>query len=278
MVTRRIFPTVCLRILAAWGNCRVLCLHFVVTAFFSSLHAQIAISVGQHSIDSLNTNRIIVVPVMASGSQRISDMSIVLQIASGGASSSEAFGPLISRVILTNSIWKSIAGGSEYFGPALPSQTVRFSIAAIEPASAIVAAGELFRVEIDASGFNSGEFELKLVNTSIGRTAFYLSGSEIPQVITNGLLRIGPKSSEDPASRPRLSLVQVKTGWQLAFKGESGFRYRVQWAQTPLVNAWQSATSFLGTGLEHVWLDDGSLTGGLLLGQKFYRVLQDPVP
>ena len=254
---------------------RFLSLFLVMLGFSSTLHSQITINVGQYFINSLQTNRTIIVPIIASGTERITDMSIVLQIGDGGPAAGGTFGPLISQV-WTNGAWSAVAGASEYFGPSLPAQTVRFSLAVSQPTATVAASGELFRFEIDATGFNAGDFELKLANSTIGRTAFYRSGTEIPAVITNGLLRIGPPSVS--VSIPRLALARQTNGWQLAFRGETGFRYEVQWSQTPLAAAWQSATNFAGSGQDILWLDNGALTGGSQLRQKFYRVLQNPNP
>ncbi|MDB6147416.1 MAG: hypothetical protein JWO45_1080 [Spartobacteria bacterium] len=83
----------------------------------------------------------------------------------------------------------------------------------------------------------------------------------------------GTNPNDPNSNLARPSVASDLSGVQLTWFSELGIPYRVQWKNDLLDPQWMSIVpDFSGTGNPLTWTDDGSQTGGLPIGQRFYRI------
>jgi hypothetical protein len=94
-----------------------------------------------------------------------------------------------------------------------------------------------------------------------------------------------PSLTLDPNATRRQTLVQVTSpdlkgikqtngNFKVTFRSQDAFVYRIEYRDDLKTGAWQLAQrGIVADGTTTAWTDDGSFTGGVLLGQRFYRVI-----
>jgi hypothetical protein len=91
---------------------------------------------------------------------------------------------------------------------------------------------------------------------------------------TNAQEYFAGTNPNDPASKFIISSVTPQPGgFDVDWPSQLGIPYRVQWKNDLLDVQWMSIVpDFVGDGNPMIWTDDGSQTGGLPIGKRFYRI------
>lgn len=134
----------------------------------------------------------VTLPVSVIGSDQVTDMNVIVQIADGGPQAGAADAPRVSAVDYTDSIWSTAAGGFVSFFASSPpsSEIVDPSLSLLQNGESVAASGDLMELTVDTASFPIGLYPVIMQDTIAGDSELLNTGSQVPTTFIDGSVSI----------------------------------------------------------------------------------------